>query len=153
MTTGMFHSMNVSASALTAQRFRMDVISNNIANANTTRTTEGGPFQRSRVLLRPRNDSLRFLSPMLPNKLQPTVGDGVNVVKVEKDSAPPRLIYDPTHPDAVKFGEKKGYVQMPNVNVVTEMVDLISATRSYEANLTMVQSTKQMFTKALEIGR
>lgn len=150
---GMFHSLNVGASALTAQRFRMDVISNNIANVNTTRTTEGGPFQRSRVVLRPRNDSLRFISPLLPTRLEPTIGDGVRVVKVEKDEKKPRLVHDPTHPDAIKFGPKKGYVQMPNVNVVEEMVDLISATRSYEANLTMVQSSKQIFMKALEIGR
>jgi flagellar basal-body rod protein FlgC len=150
---GMFHALNVAASGMTAQRMRMDVISNNIANVNTSRTTEGGPFQRSRVVLRPRNDSLRFISAVLPNRLQPTVGDGVNVVKVEKDERNPRLVYDPTHPDAVKYGDKQGYVQMPNVNVVEEMVDMISASRSYEANMTMVNASKQMFTKALEIGR
>lgn len=150
---GMFHALNVAASGMTAQRMRMDVISNNIANVNTSRTTEGGPFQRSRVILRPRNDSLRFISAVLPNRLQPTVGDGVNVVKVEKDARNPRLVYDPTHPDAIKYGTKQGYVQMPNVNVVEEMVDMISASRSYEANLTMVNASKQMFTKALEIGR
>jgi flagellar basal-body rod protein FlgC len=145
--------MNVAASGLTAQRFRMDVISNNIANVNTTRTVEGGPFQRSRVVMRPRNDSLRFLSPILPNRLQPTIGEGVTIVKIERDSREPRLTYDPTHPDAIKFGEKQGYVQMPNVNVVEEMVDMISATRSYEANVTMMNAGKQMFVKALEIGR
>ena len=150
--SGMFHSLNVSASGLTAQRFRMDVISNNIANVNTTRTTEGGPFQRSRVVLRPRNDRLRFISPVVPERLQPTVGEGVNVVKVEKDNRKPRLVHDPTHPDAIQYGEKAGYVQMPNVNVVEEMVDMISATRSYEANVTMITATKQMFNKALEIG-
>ena len=150
---GMFHALNVAASGMTAQRMRMDVISNNIANVNTSRTTEGGPFQRSRVVLRPRNDSLRFISAVLPNRLQPTVGDGVNVVKVEKNERNPRLVYDPTHPDAVKYGDKQGYVQMPNVNVVEEMVDMISASRSYEANMTMVNASKQMFTKALEIGR
>lgn len=150
---GMFHALNVAASGMTAQRMRMDVISNNIANVNTSRTTEGGPFQRSRVVLRPRNDSLRFISAVLPNRLQPTIGDGVNVVKVEKDERNPRLVYDPTHPDAIKYGTKQGYVQMPNVNVVEEMVDMISASRSYEANMTMVNASKQMFTKALEIGR
>jgi len=149
----MFHALNVAASGMTAQRMRMDVISNNIANVNTSRTTEGGPFQRSRVILRPRNDSLRFISAVLPNRLQPTTGDGVNVVKVEKDERNPRLVYDPTHPDAIKYGPKQGYVQMPNVNVVEEMVDMISASRSYEANMTMVNASKQMFTKALEIGR
>jgi flagellar basal-body rod protein FlgC len=150
---GMFHALNVAASGMTAQRMRMDVISNNIANVNTSRTTEGCPFQRSRVLLRPRNDSLRFLSPVLPERLQPSIGDGVNVIAVEKDNRNPRLMYDPTHPDALKYGPKQGYVQMPNVNVVEEMVDMISATRSYEANVTIVNAAKQMFTKALEIGR
>jgi flagellar basal-body rod protein FlgC len=150
---GMFHSLNVAASGMTAQRMRMDVISNNIANVNTSRTTEGGPFQRSRVILRPRNDSLRFISSVLPDRLRPNIGDGVNVLKVEKDNRNERLVYDPTHPDAIRYGEKQGYVQMPNVNVVEEMVDMISATRSYEANMTMVNASKQMFTKALEIGR
>jgi flagellar basal-body rod protein FlgC len=145
--------MNVAASGMTAQRMRMDVISNNIANVNTSRTTEGGPFQRSRVILRPRNDSLRFISAVLPERLQPSIGDGVNVMKVEKDNRNPRLTYDPTHPDAIQYGPKQGYVQMPNVNVVEEMVDMISATRSYEANMTMVNASRQMFTKALEIGR
>lgn len=150
---GMFSVLNVGASGLSAQRMRMDVIANNIANVNTTRTTEGGPFQRSRVILRPRNDRLRFISPLLPEKLKPTVGEGVRIVKIARDNAKPRLKYDPTHPDSIKFGPKKGYVQMPNVNVVTEMVDMISATRSYEANLSMIQTSKQMFNKALEIGR
>jgi len=150
---GMFSSLNVGASGLSAQRLRMDVISNNIANVNTTRTTEGGPFQRSRVVLRPRNDRLRFISPVLPNKLRPTVGEGVAVVKIQKDNGKPRLVFDPTHPDAIKFGDKKGYVQMPNVNIVEEMTDMISATRSYEANLSVVKATKEMFNNALQIGR
>ncbi len=150
---GLFDSLNVGASGLSAQRLRMDVISNNIANVNTTRTTEGGPFQRSRVVLRPRNDRLRFISPVLPNKLKPTVGEGVAVVKIEKDNGKPRLVFDPTHPDAIKFGDKKGYVQMPNINIVEEMTDMISATRSYEANLSVVKATKEMFNSALIIGR
>ncbi len=150
---GMFDSLNIGASGLSAQRLRMDVISNNIANVNTTRTTEGGPFQRSRVVLRPRNDRLRFISPVLPNKLKPTVGEGVAVIKIQKDNGKPRLVFDPTHPDAIKFGDKKGYVQMPNVNIVEEMTDMISATRSYEANLSVVKATKEMFNNALQIGR
>ena len=89
--SGMFASLNTSASGLTAQRMRMDVISNNIANVNTTRTTAGGPFQRSRVILRPRNDKLRFISPILPNRLKTGIGEGVNVVKVAKDNRKPRL--------------------------------------------------------------
>lgn len=149
---GMFSALNISASGLTAQRLRMDVISNNIANVNTTQTTEGGPFKRSRVVLRPKNDSLNFKSMILPNALRNPVGDGVKVVRIEKDPQQGRLLHDPSHPDAYKFGPNKGYVEMPNVNVVTEMVDMISASRAYEANITMMNSTKQMFMRALDIG-
>lgn len=149
---GMFNALNISASGLTAQRLRMDVISNNIANVNTTRTTEGGPFKRSRVVLRTRNDSLNFKSMLLPKALRNRIGTGVKVARIEKDAKQGRLKYDPTHPDAYKFGPHKGYVEMPNVNVVTEMVDMISASRAYEANITIMNSSKQMFARALEIG-
>ena len=149
---GMFDALNIAASGLTAQRLRMDVISNNIANVNTTRTTDGGPFKRSRVVLRPKNESLNFKSMLLPNALKNRIGTGVKVSRIEKDITQGRLKYDPTHPDAYKFGTNKGYVELPNVNVVTEMVDMISATRAYEANITLMNSSKQMFTKALNIG-
>lgn len=150
---GLFNTLNVSASGLTAQRMRLDVIANNIANSTTTRTTEGGPFQRSRVVLRPINDSLTFKSYILPDKLEKNVGDGVKVEKIEKDETAPRMVYDPSHPDAVQSGKYKGYVLYPNVNIVQEMVDMISANRSYEANVTMINSARQMFDKALSIGR
>ncbi len=150
---GMFTAINISASGLTAQRLRMDVIANNIANADSTRTTEGGPYQRKRVVLQPVDNRLRFRSHILPEALRPRVGGGVRVVKIEKDEAPPRLVYDPTHPDAIKYGKYKGYVLYPNVNIVQEMVDLISATRSYDANVTMINSSRQMFEKTLQIGR
>ena len=149
---GMFNSLNISASGLTAQRFRLDVISNNIANVNTTRTTEGAPFKRSEVVLRPREDSLRFKSPLLPNELTPNLGSGVRVIGVEEDESPGRMVYDPSHPDAIQFGQKKGYVEYPNVNVVKEMVDMIMATRAYEANVTVLNDSKNMFYKAIEIG-
>jgi flagellar basal-body rod protein FlgC len=149
---GMFDALNIAASGLTAQRLRMDVISNNIANVNTTRTAEGGPFKRSRVVLRPKNESLNFKSMLLPNALKNRIGEGVKVARIEKDATQGRLKYDPTHPDAYKFGPNKGYVELPNVNVVTEMVDMISATRAYEANITLMNSSKQMFSKALNIG-
>lgn len=148
----MFDSMNISASGLTAQRFRLDVIANNIANVNTTRTTEGTPFQRSRVIMRPREDGLRFKSKVLPNELAPNLGTGVRVIGVEKDEAPGRLVYEPTHPDAIQFGPKKGYVEYPNVNVVQEMVDMIMASRAYEANTTILNNSKQMFYRGIEIG-
>lgn len=150
---GIFNTLNVSASGLTAQRFRLDVIANNIANSTTTRTTDGGPFQRSRVVLRPIDDSLTFKSYLLPGQLEKKVGEGVRVVKIEKDEQPPRMVYDPTHPDAVQSGKWKGYVMYPNVNIVQEMVDMISANRSYEANVTMINSARQMFEKALSIGK
>lgn len=150
---GLFGTLNTSGSGLTAQRMRLDVIANNIANATTTRTTDGGPFQRSRVVLRPIDDSLTFKSHLLPGALEKRVGQGVRVQTVEKDEAAPRMNYDPTHPDAIQSGKWKGYVMMPNVNIVQEMVDMISANRSYEANVTMINSGRQMFEKALSIGR
>jgi len=147
-----FDAMNTSASGLSAQRLRMDVIADNIANVNTTRTSEGGPYQRSRVIMRPRGDKWKFKSHFLPEALKNEIGNGVRVLKVEKDATPPRMKFDPTHPDAIDFGPKKGYVEMPNVNIVEEMVDMISATRAYEANVSLMSSSKQMFNRALEIG-
>ncbi len=150
---GMFSTINIAASGLTAQRTRLDVISDNIANADTTRTPEGGPFRRSRVVFRPRVSQPYWKSPFLPSKLDNGVGEGVRIVSIEKDmDADPRLVYDPTHPDAIKTGEKAGYVEMPNVNVVNEMVDMISASRSYEANVALIEGSTSMFMKSLEIG-
>lgn len=151
---GMFSSINTAASGLSAERLRLDVIADNIANVNTTRTTEGGPFRRSRVIFRPRVEEPYWRSPFLPRYLQDEVGKGVRVAKVEKDYASnPRLVYDPTHPDAIKTGPRTGYVEFPNVNIVNEMVDMIAASRSYEANSAVINATKAMFLKALEIGR
>jgi len=151
---GIFTSINTAASGLTAQRTRLDVIANNIANVNTTRTTEGGPFRRSRVIFRPRVSQPYWRSPFLPEYLDNGVGKGVRIAKIEKDTdAKNRLVYDPTHPDAILSGPKKGYVEFPNVNTVNEMVDMISATRAYEANVAMINGSKSMFLKALEIGR
>ena len=151
---GMFSSINTAASGLTAQKLRLDVIADNIANATTTRTTEGGAFRRSRVIFRPRVDQPYWRSPFLPAYLQDEVGKGVRVSKVEKDyDAQLRLVYDPTHPDAIKSGPRAGYVEYPNVNIVDEMVDMIDASRAYEANSAIINGTKAMFTKALEIGR
>lgn len=150
----MFHSINISATGLSAQRLRMDVISNNIANATTTRNTNGdGPFRRDRVVMTPINLRTRWKSPVYPFGLATGEGKGVKVMKIEKDMAPLRLVYDPTHPDAIQIGPKKGYVEMPNVNIVSEMTDMISASRSYEANVQMINGSKAMFNKALEIGR
>jgi flagellar basal-body rod protein FlgC len=150
---GMFDSFNIASTGLTAQRLRMDVISSNIANVNTTRTPEGGPYIRKRVIFAPIETHPNYKSPILPDSLNHSSGKGVRVVKIEADKAEPRLVYDPEHPDAIKTGTKKGYVEMPNVNVVTEMTDLISASRSYEANVMIVNNARAMYNKALEIGR
>jgi flagellar basal-body rod protein FlgC len=151
---GIFTSINTAASGLTGQRTRLDVIANNIANANTTRTTEGGPFRRSRVVFRPRVSQPYWRSPFLPEYLDNGVGKGVRIKKIEKDyDAETKLVYDPTHPDAIKSGPRKGYVEFPNINIVSEMVDMISASRSYEANVAVINGSKAMFLKALDIGR
>ncbi|MCK5154209.1 MAG: flagellar basal body rod protein FlgC [Spirochaetales bacterium] len=151
---GIFSSINIAASGLSAQRTRLDVISNNIANVDTTRTPEGGPFRRSRVIFRPKVQEPYWRSPFLPEKMDNGLGKGVRIVEIDKDlDGDPRLVYDPTHPDAIKTGPQKGYVEMPNVNIVEEMVDMISASRSYEANVAVINGSKSMFMKALEIGR
>ncbi len=151
---GMFSTINTAASGLTAERLRLDVISDNIANANTTSTPDGGPFRRSRVIFRPRVEQPYWRSPFLPEALENGIGKGVRVTEIEKDmDSELRLVYDPTHPDAIKVGTKKGYVEYPNVNTVSEMVDMISASRAYEANVAMMDGSKSMFRKALDIGR
>lgn len=149
---GLFRSIDVASTGLSAQRLRMDVISDNIANVTTTRTSEGGAFRRARVILRPRDDQPRYRTHFMPKQLRPGPGEGVRVVQVEKDTAPFRLMYDPTHPDAMQSGPKQGYVEMPNVNIVQEMADMISASRAYEANISMINTSKSMFRAALNIS-
>ena len=150
---GLFTSIHIAASGMAAERLRTDVISENIANASTTRTQEGGAFRRSRVVLAQKEPGLDWRNPFIPSDIERGPGKGVRVMGVEKDSADMRMVYDPTHPDAIKSGPKAGYVEYPNVNIVTEMVDLISASRSYEANSSVIQGSKEMFMRALEIGR
>lgn len=139
-------SIDVSGSGLTAQRLMMDAISNNIANVNTTRTPEGGPYRRQLAIFAAQKP--KFVIPGMGQESS-EVGQGVNVLGVVKDQSPPRLVYNPEHPDA----NAQGYVAMPNVNIVTEMVDMIAASRAYEANVTAINSAKTMAAKALEIGR
>lgn len=150
---GLFSSINIAATGMTAQRLRSDVIADNIANVSTTRTQEGGAFKRSRVVMAQKNDGIDWRTPFTPPGLDRGVGSGVKVVGIEKDTADMRWVYDPTHPDAIKSGPKAGYVEYPNVNIVTEMVDLISASRAYEANSSVIQGSKEMFQRAMEIGR
>jgi flagellar basal-body rod protein FlgC len=141
-----FNSMNISASGLTAQRLRMDVISQNIANVNTTRTAEGTPYRRQTVIIEERNDAGRFSGTA---KNHAATGNGVRVTGVVQDNTPGAMRFEPSHPDA----DENGYVVMPNVNIVEEMVNMISASRSYEANITAMNITKTMIAKTLEIGR
>lgn len=145
---GMFGAIDAAASGLTAERLRMDVISNNIANANTTRTEEGGAYRRQIVLFQPRTEQQQSFSQIFSNEME-DAGTGVRVVGVVKDESPLRRVYDPNHPDA----DRDGYVEMPNINIVSEMVDMITATRAYEANVTAVNSAKSMAMKALDIGK
>ena len=150
---GLFSSINIAATGMSAERLRTDVIADNIANASTTRTQEGGAFKRSRVILAQRADGIDWRTPFVPSELDRGVGSGVRVVAIEKDDADMRLVYDPTHPDAIKSGPKAGYVEYPNVNIVTEMVDMIAASRAYEANASVIQGSKDMFLRAMDIGR
>ena len=157
-------TLRIGASALNAQRLRMDIISNNVANAETTRTEEGGPYQRQDVVFSTRDDQDGSFLPELVRAAHArhgenqTVGlagaeqqlEGVRVAGVVTDTTTegPR-VYDPTHPDA----DAEGFVQYPNVNIVTEMTNLLSATRSYEAAMQVVEAAKRMALRALEIGQ
>jgi flagellar basal-body rod protein FlgC len=150
---GIFNSINIAATGLTANRVRLDVISDNMANVNTTRTAEGGPFRRSRVIMRPRVDAPYWRSPFLPETMDNGIGQGVRVSEIQKDYAAENpLRWDPSHPDAIQSGPRAGYVELPNVDVVTEMVDMISSSRSYEANAAIIEGSKAMFQRALDIG-
>jgi len=136
-----FTSMDVSASALRAQRIRLNTISSNLANVETTSTPEGGPYKKKSVYFQ--SIPLSFKEE-LDHSIQ-----GVEVTKILEDTEEPRKVYDPSHPDAAE----DGYVEMPNISVLKEMVDMMSATRAYEANTTVIKSAKRMALKALEIGR
>jgi flagellar basal-body rod protein FlgC len=142
----LFRGLDISASGLTAERLRMDVIASNVANAVSTRSDRGGAYRRIVAVLGAREDGERVYRPSGEVTFR---GAGVRVLRLVEDPSPFRLIYDPVHPDA----RADGYVEMPNVDPVTEMVDLISATRAYEANVTVLNAAKQMAMKALEIGR
>ena len=140
-----FSAMDISASALSAERTRMNLISSNLANANSTRTAEGGPYRRK--------DAVFAASPV-PGSFGAALSKagavgGVQVTQIVEDQNPPRLQYEPNHPDA----NAQGYVAYPNINVVEEMADMISASRSYEANVTAANAAKSMALKTLDLGR
>ncbi len=162
---GLFTSIDIGASGLGVQRRRMDVTAGNIANINTTQTEEGGPYRRQRVILKAFRGKRTFRSMMerrseltasdrrhipsrnLRKSIREDIGGGVEIASVVKGPTLPKLIYDPAHPDA----NEEGYVAMPNINIVAEMVEMISAMRAYEANVTVINSAKSMAKKALEI--
>jgi flagellar basal-body rod protein FlgC len=142
-----FSAMNVSASALSAERTRMNLISSNLANANATRTPEGGPYKRKDAVFAATPVEGRFAR-ALDGAANREIRQ-VEVQQVVEDQSPPRIQYDPSHPDA----NPQGYVAMPNVNVIEEMADMIGASRTYEANVTAVQTAKSMALKTLEISK
>jgi flagellar basal-body rod protein FlgC len=151
---GLFDAIDVSGSGLSAERLRMDVTSENLANAQTTKGADGQPYRRKVVVLQEAGGQGSF-GTALSAAMGSATGNassparGVQVSGIVPDSAPLKRIYDPGHPDA----DKNGYVTLPNVNTVTEMTDLISASRAYEADVTAMQTAKQMFTKTLDILR
>ncbi|MBN1128921.1 MAG: flagellar basal body rod protein FlgC [Chitinispirillaceae bacterium] len=164
---GIFSGLNISASGMRAERIRQTAIASNLANAETTRTDEGGPYRRQFAVFEAQSDrrDVRLLNkekglegvatdrnhlPIPPSNFprdERFFGNGVEVAEIREDSRPPRLVYDPAHPDA----DEKGYVAMPNVNVVQEMTDMIAATRAYEANVTAFNATKNMMMQALQL--
>lgn len=132
----------ISASALSAQRTRLNVIAENLANADTTRTPEGGPYRRRQVIFEAQD-------PIFDDLLGAEIGRGVQVAAIVESPIPLRRVYQPGHPDA----DQEGYIQLPNIKPVIEMIDLIAATRAYEANVTAIQALKSMLNKALDLGR
>lgn len=164
---GMFTGLNISATGLRAQRIRQNVIATNLANAETTRTAEGGAYKRQTVVLEADPEEFDKRIVFAPERMQGRrtdqehmpipedefpidkeyIGSGVKVVEIAKDESAPRMVFNPDHPDS----NEEGYVEMPNINVVQEMTDMISATRAYEANVTAFNATKTMLMKALEL--
>jgi len=142
-----FAAMNVSASGLTMQRLRMDVISQNIANVDTTKTAEGSPYRRKTILVEEKLEP--FQSFLTKEQEKYSIGKGVRVSKIVEDDRPFRKVYNPGHPEA----DNQGYVSMPNVNIIEEMVNMLSANRAYEANVVSINTSKAIAMKALEIGK
>lgn len=142
-------SLQINASGMTAQRMRMDVISQNLANASTTRTAEGTPYRRHYTIFQQREQMQSFRSVLEGEEQKLSTGRGVRVTTIAEDPSDFKLKYDPTHPDALE----DGYVRMPNVDTAQEMVDMLGATRAYEANVTALNAVKNMALKALEIGK
>jgi flagellar basal-body rod protein FlgC len=146
----LFSQFNIAASGMTAQRLRTDVISENIANVNTTRTSDGTPYVRKTVYFQEKGKSLDTFDNVYQAARNGVAGNGVKVTSVFEDTSTDMVMkYEPSHPDA----DENGYVTYPNVNVVQEMTDLIDATRAYEANVTAFNAGKSMASKGLEVGK
>ena len=146
---GLLGSMRASASALMAQRLRMDVIANNVANINTTQTADGGPFRRQTVVFAEKGREVPFRDFLGRAARQDTEGGGVTVTEIHEDNSPARRVFDPENPAA----DEEGYVLLPNIDVVTELTDLVSARRAYDASVTVLNATKSIALRALDIGR
>jgi flagellar basal-body rod protein FlgC len=145
---GFFAPLDIAATGLTAQRLRMDVTAENLANADTTRGANGQPYQRQEVTLQQVGGFSATLAGALnSDPTHPTAPGGVQVTGIVGDTTPDKLVYDPGNPDA----NAQGYVRMPNVNAVTEMTDLIDESRSYQADVTAMQTAKSMYTKTLDL--
>jgi flagellar basal-body rod protein FlgC len=140
-------ALQTSATGLSAQRLRMNLISSNLANINSTRTEEGGPYKRKDAVFEADPQQPSF-SQALSDRIGPEQVN-VKVTEIREDNRQPILKYDPDHPDA----DANGYVALPNINVVEEMVNMLSASRSYEANITALRATKDMATEAMDIGK
>ena len=148
---GMFDAFNINASGLTAQRYRMDVISENVANANTTRTADGTPYRRKVVTFEEKGNGIHSnFHNVFKTVRNRYGGNGVKVDAVYEDNwTDMNMVYDPSHPDA----DENGYVTYPNVNIITEMTNLIDASRAYEANATAFEASKAMAMQGLNIGQ
>ena len=145
---GLINSLRTSASALMAQRLRMDVIANNVANVNSTRGEDGLPYRRQSVLFRAQGATSSF-GDILGRATGSSRPGGVEVASIHQDTSAPRTVQDPTHPDA----DAEGYVYLPNIDVTSEMTDLVGASRAYQASVTVINATKAIAQSALEIGR
>ncbi len=146
---GLLAGVEASASGLTAQRLRLDVIADNLANVNTTRTAQGGPYRKKSIVFMPRTDAFGdLLPPLLQGNHAVSAGRGVRVVDILQDPGEPKRVYDPGHPDA----DPEGYVDYPNISVAHEMVDMVDATRAYQANASAISAAKDMNRAALDIG-
>ena len=167
-TLNLFAALDISASGLSVQRQRLNVIASNIANQETTRTPEGGPYSRQEVIMREappvqewqkpgtqrylvgiRTDPGHIFIPGVPMRQDERVGHGAEVDYIHQETGPPQMRFDPDHPDA----DENGYVAMPNIDIIIEMVDMIAATRAYEANVTALNASKNMALRAMDIGR